>query len=189
MDIQYTDYQVAIGSIQIPSTKRASFTGHFLRPGDAIPEDMISDKELASLLSAGIICVIPDGEEDLAEQVASKHLASQWVLSPEQLVSKGLEDLLCMIVEIDPLYDIGDMDEESARALLSRDHEPEFDSDPAKAIDLNPVARMGAEGVAGSGNIAMSESAQGSLQMLQERAGTADAAGDPDGEDSDENAE
>lgn len=191
--IQYTNFQVARGVIRIPASitgrKAHGFAkkGEFLRPGDAIPEGMLSDRELRSLLASGIVKEIDTPRRAQAAQEAARRHMSRWSVDPATLGRKSLEDLLVMIQEIDPEYPLDQVqDEDAARRLLSKDFDPDFREDPADVLARDPVSRLTASGVKDSGKGPLSQKAASALAELQARAETPEAKGGADDQEDSE---
>lgn len=194
--IAYTNYQVARGVIRIPSSitgmQNGSFSrpNEFLRPGDAIPEGLLSDREIRQLLASRTIKQIATPRVAEAAQEAARRHLSLWSVDPATLGRKSLEDLLVMIQEIDPEYPLDQIpDDAAARRLLTKDFDPEFREDPSDVLARDPVSRLTATGARDGGNGSLSSKAAAALAELQARATTPAAKGnveqDEDPEDED----
>lgn len=194
--VEYTNFQVARGVIRIPSSitgmKDGSFSrkNEFLRPGDAIPVGMLSDREIRTLLASGVIKEIATPRRAQAAQEAAKRHMSKWSIDPASLGRKSFEDLIVMIQAIDPQFPLEQIeDEAAARRQLSKDFDPEFREDPADVLGRDPVARLTPSGVKDSGRGSLSARAQAALAELQARAETPQAKGGADEEQPADEAE
>lgn len=194
--IQYTNYAVAQGCIRIPSSitgrKDNTFarSGDFLMPGDAIPEGMISDRELRGMVASGTVREIatPDAAR-AAQKNAQKHL-SKWNVDPATLGNYTLEDMMVMVQEIDPQYPLDGLTDQAARDLLTKDFDPDLRHRPDPVVARDAVSRLTAKGANDSGSRPLSEVAQENLAELQSRAQTPDASGAQDeGSSNDDDAQ
>ncbi len=183
--INYTNLQVAVGVIRIPSKitgmQDGSFArkNEFLRPGDAIPEGMLSDREIKTLLASGTIKEIATPRvAEAAQQAARKHM-SKWSVDPASLGNKTFEDLLVMIQDIDPQFPLDKIaDDAAARRQLTRDFDPEFRENQADVLARDPVSRLTTEGVKDGDQGSLSDRAAENLAELQARAETPEAKGE-----------
>ena len=106
----------------------------------------------------------PDASDDPAIQAAQEAAQQpsedepavtkgKWNVDPASIAEASLEDLLIRVHEIDPTVALDELDEESARALLSSEFEPVFQEPVAEATadQIEEVARRVADQPADAG--------------------------------------
>jgi len=149
-------YRVKTGTIWLPDTRQ-------LPEGCVVPEGAIDETELAGLIKAGIVEEValdnPSGTAAPRGPAPGKPIRSappldnteveipepspvpvkgKWNVDPALLEGKDLQDLLIMVMEIDPKWDLSTLDEEAARFLLSKDFVPVF-QEPVPEATAEPI--------------------------------------------------
>lgn len=136
-------YEIATGGLAL--SKNGSRL-KLLMQGEPVPEGMLSDEEIRSLLEDGRIR--PLREARAGEMPAMPPRRGKWSVSPSQCAGKDLEALLLMVLAVDPEYDVSSLpDEATAVRQLTADWHPTFDEEVAQATDrtaprLMPDARV-----------------------------------------------
>ena len=155
-----TKYRVTRGTIQIP----VSQGGGSIEQGCVVPAGALDQKDIERLLGRGILeaIVIEDPREQSFEQDPGAGQEPQrepavtkgkWNVDPASIADASLEDLLIRVNEIDPTVDLAELDEESARALLSSEFQPVFQESVPEATgeQVAEVARRVAEAAPDAG--------------------------------------
>lgn len=179
-------YRVANGSLrkprvkgQVPKVRRAV---DYIGQGELVPDGMLTQEEIEKLLETGVIEALPTGGP--AGAAAPTYAArGKWSVDPSALVSKTLEDLCVMILEIDPNYDVAGLDSIQAATILTADWHPAFretlatSSDKSRPAPLSMTSKQNAKGkvveqrgAKDAGSRPMSEDASATLEALRARA-------------------
>lgn len=126
----------AAKAIKIPARLRAKYNdARLIMPGLKVNVEDFKD-DLERFVRDGVL-VSPDLAMDIEKsdhvlinragpKPAPAVTKGKWAVDPAKLEDKELEDLLMMIVEIDPTVNIEGLDAEAARKFLSREFRPEF---------------------------------------------------------------
>lgn len=132
-------YRVIRGAVKLPRTSTQDFianpTKDFVMQGELLPPDMFSDKELKSWLAGGRIeeAGVP---MEMAEKAVRARVANPFRVDPSTLVRKTMEDMVIMVLEIDPDYDTDLLEgEEDAVRLLTSGWDPKFTQTVSPATD------------------------------------------------------
>ncbi len=176
-------YKVARGVIRLPrdpkSTRKFRTQADFIKQGELIPEGLLGLNEIESLLSKGII--EPLSAEAL--QAAAGRIPKtrgKWGVDPVALAGKTLEDLLVMILEIDPDYDVSAfLTEADAVRHLTQDWDPAFREEVARSTDRNRPEQLRSNGVKDAGQRPMSDAAEKALARAKSRAQAQTEAAQP----------
>ena len=174
-------YRVVRGSIKLPRDPKATRTfttqGDFLKQGDVIPEGVLSPEQLRSFLKDGRIEILRPAE---AEAVKGRpKTRGRWSVDPSALAGKNLEDLLVMVLEIDPDFDVSEMTTEAdAVRQLTENWDPAFRDTLTRATDKSRPEQLklkttGNEvrvGMRDAGERPMSDAAQRALERARAKA-------------------
>jgi hypothetical protein len=159
-----TKYRVTRGTIQIPVAQG----GGSIEQGCLVPKGVLDQKDIERLLGRGILEAIvveapseqtfegsdeqpPAGSQEPEREPAVTR--GKWNVDPASIAEASLEDLLIRVNEIDPTVDLAELDEESARALLSSEFQPVFQEGVPEATgeQVAEVARRVAESAPDAG--------------------------------------
>jgi len=177
-------FKVARGTIRRPRTERKpgiKAASDFIGQGEIVPEGMLTPEQVASLLEQGVIEPITSVRESAIAAAAKR---GKWSVDPGSIVGKTLEDLLVMIVEIDPDYSVERISSLSdAATQLTADWHPAFREDLALASDKSRPAPLrttsvrredgkviSVEGTKDAGSPDLSANARAALERARERA-------------------
>ena len=131
-------YRIARGSIKLPRDAKSGRTftpsGDFIKQGDMIPDGLFSPDQIKALLSEGRIETMQPAEAKQAARMPKTR--GKWGVDPTALVGKSLEDLLVMVLEIDPDFDVADLTSETeAVRQLTTDWDPAFREEVTRSTD------------------------------------------------------
>lgn len=180
-------YRIKRGAIKLPREirdgKRVSRgASQFLHQGDILPEGMFPAQDIASFLADGRIEEIGLSAAEAEQAGAAITQRSKWAVDPVSLVGKSLEELLVMVLEIDPDQPTGDLkSEQDAVRLLTSGWDPRYAQVVAQADDrtepkpkslkLDQGSKPGlAQPQTHLAEKALSSKAQDALQRAKERA-------------------
>lgn len=178
-----TQYEVARGSIKLPFPKTASKTAapraQFIKQGDIIPEGVLSAEEIDSLLRDKRIQPLKGSVAKKASKARTQR-RGPWSADPATLEGKSLEDLLVLVLGIDEDFNVEKLTTvEKAVAQLTKDWDPAFADDVAKAYDRSgPILGEGGAQQTGEPR-ELSDKAKAVLERARARAA---AKGQTDGE-------
>jgi hypothetical protein len=142
--IQEQSYRIVRGSIRIPRSKmesNAAGANGLLPQGDLLPRGMFDDRDILSWLREGRI-ERADVTEAQIEESERVRTANPFRVDPVTLVGKTMEDLVIMILEIDPGFDTDTLEaEQDAVRLLTSGWDPKYAQTIAPVNDRSrPVA-------------------------------------------------
>ena len=137
-------YRVVRGSIRMPRGKTTGFTmsrRDMVMQGELLPPGIFPESDIQSWLNEGRIQLAGVSVE-AAQAAVEARAANPFRVDPSTLVGKTLEDLLIMVLEIDPEYDADQLaDEQDAVRLLTSGWEPSMRQVVAPVNDRSrPVA-------------------------------------------------
>lgn len=149
-----SQYRVARGVIRKPrdplSARKVATAADYIGQGEAIPEGMLSEAEIANLLATGYIEPIGLIAPGVLEPTVKR---GKWSVDPAALVAKSLEDMLVMVLEIDPDYDVAALETVTAAATqLTADWNPAFreavalSNDRTRPAPLRSTAKVNRDG-------------------------------------------
>jgi hypothetical protein len=179
-------FKVARGTIRRPRTERKAgvkAASDVIGQGEIVPEGMLSPDQIAGLLEQGVIEPITTERETKMAESARR---GKWSIDPAALAGKTLEDLIVMVVEIDPDYAIEGISSVSeAVTQLTADWHPAFREELARSSDKSRPAPLktttvkredgkviSVEGAKDAGEPPMSDKAAAALERARERAKT-----------------
>lgn len=144
MSEQNEAYRVVRGSIRLPRGKSTGFVmsrRDMVMQGELLPPGIFPAADIQSWLSEGRIAPAGVSVED-AQAAVEARAANPFRVDPSTLVGKTMEDLLIMVLEIDPEYDADQLeDEQAAVRLLTSGWEPSMRQVVAPVNDRSrPVA-------------------------------------------------
>ncbi len=182
-------YRIKRGAIQLPRKqggKRVHSAAQFLHQGDVIPEGLFPESDLKSYLADGRIEKVGLGADEAKRLTDEITQRSKWAVDPSSLVGKSLEELLVMVLEIEPGYDSDELkSEQDAVRLLTSGWDPKYAQTIAQADDRTEVRSLKLDqgnkpglAVAQTGLIeqGMSHDAEAALARAKERAAGIPAA-------------
>lgn len=172
-------YRVVRGSLRLPrGTKGTGFLmsrRDMIVQGELVPPGLFTDKDIQSWLAEGRIEPAGVSVEQAAE-AAEVRAANPFRVDPSTLVGKTMEDLIIMVLEIDPDYDTDLLDDEQAAVqLLTSGWEPSMRQTVAPVSDKSrpeALALHKLEQAEGGGNAIKT----GSREMSPEAAAALEAA-------------
>lgn len=141
-------YKVKRGAIQLPrrivdGKKSVRSAADFLHQGDILPEGIFPPADIASYLADGRIEQVGMSSEEAAKAGAAITQRSKWAVDPSSLVGKSLEELLVMVLEIDPNYESDELQSEAdAVRLLTSGWDPKYAQTVAQADDRTEVRSL-----------------------------------------------
>jgi hypothetical protein len=136
-----SQYEVSRGSLKFPSPKSRTKTAvprpKFLAQGEIVPDGMLSDEEIESLLADGRIKELR-GRKASKALIQRKQKKGKWACDPKSLVGKDMEALLMLVLGIDEDFDVSTI-KSKAQAIkqLTKDWDVEFSDPIAKSYDSN----------------------------------------------------
>lgn len=152
--------------------------------GELLPPGIVDDADIKSWLDEGRIELAGVSVEAAEEQIAIR-AANKFCVDPNALVSKTMEDLVIMILEIDEEYDTDSLaDEKAAVQLLTSGWEPSMrqstapvnDRSRPEALALHNLEQDANGGSAvRTGNRDLSAEAQAGLDAAKARAAAPDS--------------
>lgn len=176
-------YKVARGTIRKPRQdgRRIRTAADFVGQGEIVPEGMLTPDQIASMLEQGLIEPISTQREAAVAEAAKR---GKWSVDPGSIAGKTLEDLMVMIVEIDPGYPVENITTISEAATqLTADWHPAFRDDLAVSSDKSRPAPLRStqvkredgkvievRGAKDAGSPEMGARSQEALDRLRERA-------------------
>jgi len=150
-----TQYEVARGSLKVPFPKGGTAIsaprGTFIGQGEVVPEGMLSEVEVQSLLEDGRITKVRTAP---GTKVAAprKQKRGKWSVDPETLAGKNMEELTMLILGIDEDFDVGSIKSKAgAIEQLTKHWDPAFADQISKSYDTNTPG-LNADGVKASFN-------------------------------------
>lgn len=168
-------YRVVRGSLQIPrkgSARQFVNRSDFIMQGEIVPAGLFCEADLAGWLADGRICLVIE-DQDGTEAREKNRRRGKWMVDPASLYGKTMEDLLLLVIDIDPEYDTDNLNDESdVVRLLTKDWDPVFAESVACAADRNSIVALKHDGVRDAGERAMSAQAQAMLERAKHQAQT-----------------
>lgn len=162
------EYRVVSGALHLPRVPNTRGQ-KLIMQGEVVPSGVFSEEDIARWLKDGRIKQAAEAAPAL-ERASNRH-QGKWCVDPATLAGKNMEDLLLMVLEIDPEYDTEPLaDEASVVRLLTRDWDPLFVPGVASAKDRSAVVAMTPNGVKGLGTKPMSEVAQAAMAAARAKA-------------------
>lgn len=141
-------YRVARGVLRkprktLPNPKAVALSNScdYIQQGELIPEGMLDEVSIQSLLSEGRIEVLAPLAAGLAAKVPAQQ--GKWGVDPVALVGKNLEELLIIVMEIDENFDVSTLTTEAqAIRQLTADWNPAFREEIARTTDRSRPEQM-----------------------------------------------
>lgn len=182
MSEQQEAYRVVRGSIRLPrGTEGTGFVmsrRDMVMQGELLPPGIFPESDIQSWIAEGRI--EPAGVSvDVAEQAREARASNPFRVDPSTLVGKTMEDLLLMVMEIDPEYDADELEsEEDAVRLLTSGWEPGMrqvvapvnDRSRPAALALDKLTQDASGSALKTGNRDLSAEAQAGLEAAKARA-------------------
>lgn len=161
-------YKLVRGVIQLPSDRRIVVQGDYIRQGQEVPEGLFSAEAIADLLKEGKIELFsPDEQNQAPGKIENR---GRWGVDPVSLAGKSFEDLLVMVQEIDPEFQIMQLvDEAAAIRQLTEDWNPAFSEDLAQSSDRSAPG-VTSKGVRNLGGVPFSPESEAALARARELA-------------------
>lgn len=181
MSEQNEAYRVIRGAIRLPRGKTTGFTmsrRDMVMQGELLPPGIFPEADIKSWLSEGRIEAAGVSVE-AAQAAVEARAANPFRVDPSTLVGKTMEDLLIMVLEIDPEYDADSLaDEQDAVRLLTSGWEPSMrqvvapvnDRSRPKALALDKLAQDASGSALKMGNRDLSAEAAAGLEAAKARA-------------------
>lgn len=134
-------YEVARGSLKMVyppgGTPISAPKAEFITQGELVPEGLLSEEEIKSLLEDGRITKVRNHAHAKVAP-ALKQKRGKWSVDPETLAGKNMEELTMLILGIDEDFDVGSIKSKAgAIEQLTKDWDAIFASQIAKAYDIN----------------------------------------------------
>lgn len=175
-------YRLARGTIKLPRDNKSGRTfttsGDFIKQGEMIPEGVLSDEQIKSFLATGRIELMAPAE--VKQAAGMPKTRGKWGVDPTALIGKSMEELLVMVLEIDPEFDVTVIETEvDAVRQLTSDWDPAFREEIARSTDRSRPEQMklkvshdGNEvrGARDAGSRPMSPGAERALENAKQRA-------------------
>jgi hypothetical protein len=153
-------------------------TGNMIMQGDLLPEEVFPPEDIQSWLDEGRIerADVTVEQVDKAERI---RLANPFRADPSILVGKTREDLVIMVLEIDPDYDTDKLvDEQAMVTLLTSGWDDKFEQTIApvsdrsrpEALALGKLHQEGGMPATSNNNPEMSAEARSNLDAARAKA-------------------
>jgi len=174
-------YRVIRGAIRLPRGKTTGFTmsrRDMVMQGELLPPGIFPEADIKSWLSEGRIALAGVSVE-AAQAAVEARAANPFRVDPSTLVGKTMEDLLIMVLEIDPEYDADSLESEAdAVRLLTSGWEPSMrqviapvnDRSRPQALALDKLEQGAAGSALKMGSRDLSAEAAASLEAAKARA-------------------
>lgn len=121
-------------ALSVPMELRAKIGASRIHAGRPIPDGLLDQATTRRLIGEGLLVPLP---QELADSVpAPAAYKGPWSLKLELLRGKSHEDLLELVLGIDPNFDISTLpDVASCLAQLTKDYAPEFSETVQPVVD------------------------------------------------------
>lgn len=176
-------YEVIRSAIKVPAKRTADgkvvttkFVGSkYLQPGQLVQPGTFSDEELQSLEDQNFIRRT-ERIVSKTESARRKQKKGKWSINPDTLAGKDQEELLLIVLEVDPEFDTDTLKtKQQTIAQLTKDFDTEFDLGIATATDKTMPGFDGREhrpenGVTDLGSPPMSDKAKEALERARSKA-------------------
>lgn len=166
-------YKVAKGVLKRPRSltgpRKVPTAADFIGQGELIPDGMLTSDAIADLLQHGLIEKVSVVQATTPGALPPRR--GKWSVDPAVLVSKTLDELVIMVLEIDPDFDVAQItDAQFAVTQLTADWHPSFRDTLTRSTDRSRPEAMRSSGTKDAGSKPLSEAAAKALASAKERA-------------------